>query len=1038
MNCCGSRGHRRSIGLFVVLAACALVQAQEVDPRLFSGMQYREIGPYRGGRSTACSGVVGRPDEFYMGATGGGVWKTTNAGVDWTNVSDGFFKTGSVGAIAVSESHPDVVYVGMGETQIRGNISHGDGIYKSTDAGKTWKHIGLRDTKYISRVRIHPSNPDIVWVAALGPVYAASEERGLFKSTDGGQTWRKVLYVSDRAGAVDLSIEPGNPDVMYASTWEAWRTPFSLNSGGPGSKMFKSLDGGETWTEISRNKGLPEGTLGKIGISVSPADPNRVYAIVEALDGGIFKSDDKGATWAKTNDDRGWRQRAWYYTRIYADTKAVDTVYVLNVSFGKSTDAGKTFSNVRVPHSDNHDLWIDPADPLLMVNSNDGGTNVSKDGGRTWTDQDFATAQFYHVATDNAFPYRIYGAQQDNSTVRIASRTQGGGIGTDAWESTAGGESGYVSPKPDDPEVVFGGSYGGYLERLDHRTGQSRNVNIWPDQPMGHGAIDLTERFQWTFPIVFSPHDPNLLYACSQHVWKTTNGGQSWKRISPDLTRNDPATMGPSGGPITKDNTSVEYYGTVFTLAESPLAPGTTWAGSDDGLVHVTRDAGASWTAVTPRGMPKWGLCSMIDASRHSAGTAFLAVDNHENGDHAPYIYRTSNFGRSWMLATKGIDPEAFVRVVREDPTCPGLLYAGTELGMYVSFDAGENWQPLQLNLPVVPIHDLTIKQDDLILATHGRSFWVLDDVTPLRELARGRRGDVIFFAPKDAYRVRWGGGFGGGQSGAPVGRNSLSGVVLSYYLAKDAQKVEFEFIDETGEVFFNLRGSNVPAKAGFNRTSAFPAYSSYRGFPGMILWGGGGGQITAPPGTYTVRMIVDGQSMSHQYRWLRDPRGNGSDSDLKAQFEFSRDISAAVTAANDAVVQIRYVRSQLEKAGAAHKSLSQMAKRIGSALTKVEEALYQTQNRSGQDPLNYPVRLNNRLASLLGDVRSGNDRPTDQSYEIFAVLKSALENLQKELSNLFGPALERFNARLKAAGGEEIKVPEAGWREPAAARPAG
>ncbi|MFC1500660.1 WD40/YVTN/BNR-like repeat-containing protein, partial [Candidatus Zixiibacteriota bacterium] len=716
--------------LLPLVTDLSVMRAQDVDPSLYSMLSWRSIGPFRGGRSTAVAGAPSRTDEYWFGATGGGVWKTTDGGESWACVSDGFFETSSVGAVAVSLSDPDVVYVGMGETQIRGNTAHGDGVYKSVDSGESWTHMGLAETSTISRIRIHPDDPDIVYVAALGHIYGQNEERGVFRSTDGGATWEKILYVSDRAGAVDLSMDPGNPETIYAATWEAGRTPYSLNSGGPGSKLFKTTDGGDNWTDITRNPGLPEGLIGKIGVALSPVDPDRVWAIVEAADGGIFRSDDAGATWTMLNDDRRFRQRAWYYTRIYADTKDSETVYVLNTGFYKSTDGGERYTTIGVPHGDNHDLWINPDDPQMMINSNDGSANVTFDGGRTWSEQDIPTAQFYHVITDNHFPYRIYGAQQDNSTVRIASRTSGSGIGESDWESTAGGESGYIAIDPENPDIVYGGSYGGLLTRVDHRTGMSRNINAWPDNPMGHGAIDAALRFQWTFPIVFSPHDSDVLYTCSQFLLKSTNEGETWKKISPDLTRNDPTTLGPSGGDITHDNTAVEYYATIFTISESPIIPGLIWAGSDDGLVHVTRDGGASWKQITPAGMPEWGLCSMIEASPHDPATAWLAVDNHENDDYTPWAFVTHDYGKSWTKIVDGIPNTTFFRVIREDPVKKGLLYGGTETGVYVSFNGGHAWQPLQLNLPITPIHDLVVKEDDLIAATHGRSFWVLDDIT--------------------------------------------------------------------------------------------------------------------------------------------------------------------------------------------------------------------------------------------------------------------------------------------------------------------
>lgn len=992
--------------LILVFGYPAFGQLPEV---LFSGMKWRSIGPYRGGRSVACAGSEARPDEYYFGATGGGLWKTTNGGADWACVSDGFFKTSSVGAIAIAESNPDVVYAGMGERDIRGDISEGDGVYKSMDGGKTWSHVGLEACQTISKIVVDPKNPDRAFVAALGHVYGPHEERGVYRTLDGGKSWKRVLDRNNRTGAVDLCLDPKNPEVLYAAMWEVWRTPFELNSGGPGSGIFKTVNGGETWQEITRSTGLPPGLIGKIGISVSRAQANRIYAIVESADGGIFRSDDGGLSWIKANDDSNWRQRPWYYTHIIADPSEKDTVYALNVGMGKSTDGGKTFASVGTPHSDNHDLWIAPGNPRRMINANDGGANVSTDGGRTWTEQDLPTAQFYHVTTDSAFPYRIYGAQQDNSTVRIASRGSGAGIGRSDWTSTAGGESGYIAVHPKDPEIVFGGSYGGDLSMLNHRTGERRSIDVWPDNPMGHGAIDLVERFQWTFPIVFSPHEPSTLYTCSQHLFQSTNSGQTWKRISPDLTRNDPGTLGSSGGPITKDNTSVEYYGTIFTFAESRVNPGVFWTGSDDGLVHLSRDAGASWQNITPKGMPNWGLCSMIEDSPHDAGTAYLAVDNHENDDLTPYMYRTTNFGQSWSLITKGIPNGSFVRVVREDPIKEGLLFAGTERGCFVSFDKGQQWQPFQGNLPVTPIHDLTIKNGDLIAATHGRSFWVLDDISPLRHMTSASHSAPVLFPPRDAFRTRGGGGFGGrSQSGREnLGENPPSGIVLSYFLPESSPNFSIEVFDEEGT---KVGAAASPGVKGFHRAAVRLNYPSYRGFPGMVLWNGSGGQIPAPPGTYTVRMMVGDLKSSRPLSYRNDPRFSATDADLQEQTRFARKIAAKVQQANDAVVRIREVKKALLQLGEKEPRHKQKADALQSQLTDIEGQVYQYKSKSGQDPLNYPIQLNDKLSGVLGVVLGSDFRPTDQSYEVFQRLAAQLDlqlaGLEKLMNEQVQPLL--------------------------------
>jgi photosystem II stability/assembly factor-like uncharacterized protein len=1015
---------RFSILLLLLSSVCL---AQTVDPHLYESLKWRQAGPFRGGRSIAVAGSQARPQEYYFGATGGGVWKTTNGGVDWACVSDGFFRTASVGAVAVAPSNPDVVYAGMGESCVRGNISEGDGVYKTTDGGKSWSHMGLAACRTISKIVVHPSNPDVVYVAALGHIYGKNSERGVYKSTDGGRTWQKVLFESDRAGAVIVVMDPSDPETLFAATWEVFRTPFSMSSGGPGSKLWKTTDGGRNWTDLSRRPGLPSGTLGKIGIAVSPANPKRVWAIVEAQDGGIFRSDDAGATWQLTNDDRNWRQRAFYYTHVYADPKDADTMYVLNVGMARSTDGGKTFRGMGTPHSDNHDLWIAPDDPKRMVQANDGGANVSTDGGQTWTEQDLPTAQFYHVSTDNAFPYNILGAQQDNSTVRLASRGSGRGIGRDDWTSTAGGESGYVVAKPDDPDIVLGGSYGGYLEVQNHRTGTSRNINPWPDNPIGHGAESSVHRLQWTFPIVFSHFDPNVVYTCSQYVLRSTNLGGTWTKISPDLSRNDPSTLGPSGGPITKDNTGVEVYATVFTLAESPLRRGVLWAGSDDGLIHVTQNGGGRWMNVTPAGMPKWGLVSLIEASPHDPATAYAAVDNHENDDYSPYLYRTTDSGKTWTKIVKGIPGDTFLRCVREDPVRKGLLFAGGETGIYVSFDAGENWQSLQLNLPVTPIHDIALKDGDLVVATHGRSFWVLDDYTPLRSLPGADRNRVQFFVPRPVSKAamgfggsgrRGGGRRGGGQQEPPenMGENPPGGALVHYWLPKAAKEVSAQVVDSAGAEV-GLR-TELPSGAGLQRV-ALPAllYPAYRPVPGMIFWAAGPRPIPAAPGTYTVKLTVDGETLTQPFRLLRDPRYESTEADVQAQTAFARAIVARVNEANDAVLQVRDLRRRIEAAAKDEPSVAADAPALSAKLTRIEEAIYQTKLRSGQDPLNYPIRLNNKIAALLGVVLQGDYAPTTQATEVFRMLSGQLQVQLDLLKNTIEVDLKAFIEKLRKAG---------------------
>lgn len=787
-------------------AAAAARPASGFEPERWKALRWREIGPYRGGRSAAVAGVPGNRVTYYFGSAGGGVWKSADAGRGWHSVSDGTFG-GSIGAIAVAAWDPNVIYAGTGEETVRGNVSEGDGMWKSTDAGKTWKRAGLADSRHITRIRVHPRNPDLVYAAVLGHLFGPSSERGVYRSTDGGATWKRVLYVDDHTGAVDLAMDPANPRVLYAGTWRVRRTPYSLEGGGPGCGLWKSTDGGDSWTDLSKSPGLPQGTLGIVGVTVSPTDPDNVYAIVEAEGGGVFRSKDGGKTWTRTSADHELTQRAWYYSRIFADPADAESVYVVNVFFLRSKDGGKTWKPIHVPHGDNHDLWIDPADPRRMIESNDGGANVSEDGGLTWTPQDNQpTAQIYRVSTDNHFPYRIYGAQQDNSALRISSRSEGGFDSRQRqFEPTAGGESGYVLADPRNPEVVYGGSYGGFLMRLNHATGELRSIDPWPDIPMGAGAADLEYRFQWNFPLALSPHDPRVLYAGANVLFKSADEGLSWTAISPDLTRDDKSKQGPSGGPITKDNSSVEYYDTIFAVAESPVAAGVLWVGSDDGLVHVSQDGGAHWQDVTPAGLPAWSQINSIEASPLDAGAAYFAATLYKTDDDRPYLYRTADYGRHWTRIDDGIDRAHFTRVVRADPARRGLLYAGTEGGVYVSFDDGGRWQPLQLNLPRVPVTDLTVKEGDLVAATEGRGFWVLDDLEPLRELAADPKlgaAPVHLFTPRPAYRV---GGFGGDGGGSDEEPNPSRGAVIDYYLrdepAAGQPPLEIEILDREGKV---------------------------------------------------------------------------------------------------------------------------------------------------------------------------------------------------------------------------------------------
>ncbi len=1054
----------RTLGLAMV-ALAALVpatlpaQSTAIDTSGFGALTWRNLGPQRGGRSVAVAGSSSRPQEYWMGTTGGGVFKTTDGGDSWVPMSDKYFG-GTIGAIAVAESNPDIVYVGGGEFPIRGNTSHGDGVYKTTDGGRTWSYLGLVETRHIAKIRIHPKNPDIVYVGALGPVFSTSNQnRGVYKSIDGGKTWKKILNRpgNDSTGVVELVMDPGNPEVLYAGLWEAYRKPWMLNSGGPGSGIFKTTDGGSTWKELTRNPGLPKGVIGNIGLTVSPVNSKRVWAVIEADSGGVFRSDDAGDTWTRTNDERKLRQRAWYYSRLFADPKDENALYVLNVEWFRSTDGGATFPrSFDTHHGDNHDLWIAPNDPNRMVLGNDGGAEVSFNGGRSWTDVDFPTAQFYHVTTTNHFPYRVCGAQQDNSTLCGSSQGADGSQYAEFYD-VGGGESGYIAARPDQPDIIFAGSYGGYLTRKDIKSGFTRDVNPWPLNPMGHSAIDSKYRMQWTFPIVISPHDPNTMYVGSSVVFKSTDEGNSFMPISPDLTRNDPKTLGPSGGPITKDQTSVEYYATVFTIAESPVEKGVIWTGSDDGIIAVTRNGGQSWDRVTPPDLPEWARVSIIEASPHAKGTAYFAANRFQLNDFAPYLYRTTDYGKTWTKITKGITASEFTRVIREDPVRKGLLFAGTERGVWVSLDDGANWQTLRRNLPPVPVHDLVIKDADVVLGTHGRAFWIMDDISSLRQLsAEVVAKDVHVFQPKDAYRT-------------------FGGPTIQYWLKKGGQKVTLEFLDAKGQLIkkitsdpdstataaekverarldslaalgvmpasaqagdaggpagrrrFGFGGATrAPNAAGANSFTWNMRYPEPSTFKGLIMWAAGIFGPQAPSGTYSVKLTAGDKTETQTFKLLIDPRSGATQADLDEQFRFLIQIRDKTTEANTAVRTIRNVKAQLaarRKAAPAGRAavLERSVTTFSDQLSAVEGEIYQVKNKSNQDPLNYPIKLNNQIAALSGVVASAEAKPTAQSYEVYKILAAALDAELGKLKSLLGAGLDGVNAELARLGLDKV-----------------
>ncbi len=1006
----------------------------DLQAEIYKDVKWRSIGPYRGGRSATVTGVPGKPQLFYMGATGGGVWKTENGGTTWQNISDGYFG-GSIGAVAVSESNNSVIYVGQGEQTVRGNVSSGfEGIWKSTDGGESWQNMGLKDAMHVGRIRIHPDNPDVVWVAVMGDLFKSSDTRGVYKTTDGGKNWQRVLFANADAGAVDISMDPNNPDFLMASTWRIRRTPYSLSSGGEGSEIWKSTDGGNTWKSVIGNQGMPKGPIGISGVSISPVNAKTVYAIIEAKNGGVFKSTDAGETWRKTNSSRALRQRAWYYSRIYADTEDEDKVYVMNVRYHTSTDGGRTFVARGAPHGDHHDLWIAPEDNQRLVIADDGGAQVSYDGGDNWsTYMNQPTAQFYRVTTDNSFPYRIYGAQQDNSTVRIDHRSFGFAITEDNWESTAGGESAHIAPNPDNPDIVYGGSYGGFLTRVDHDKGINRNINAWPDNPMGHGAEDYKYRFQWNFPIFFSPHDSKKLYTTSNQVHVTYNEGQSWEIISPDLTRAEPEKLGKSGGPITFDDTSVEYYATVFAAVESPYEKDLIWAGSDDGLIHVTRDGGKNWENVTSPDMPKYLMINSIDADPFVKGGAYIAGTQYKMGDYEPYLYKTKDYGKTWTRITNGIPGDYFTRVVRADPHRQGLLYAGTERGMFVSFDDGDSWKPFQMNLPIVPITDLAIKDDNLIAATQGRSFWMIDDLTILHQLSdEVAQKDFHLFKPMDAYRI--GGGFrfrrgGNNNLNLLYGSNKPGGAMVYYNLKEDlpkGKKAVMEVFDPNGEL---IKEYKQKPKKGLNSFNWNMMYDNAEGFEGLIMWAASLRGPMAPPGEYTAKLTIGDRTEEQTFKLLRDPRYPSTDADLQAQFDFLIKVRDKVTETHQAVKDIRSAKEQMKqlmdkiKGDDQYKDLIEAGDELIDKMTEVEESLYQTKNRSGQDPLNFPIRLNNKLAALTGVAGSGSWRPTAQAEAVRKEITGQIDTQLEKLQRIMSEDLPEFNNKVKQKSVDAIII---------------
>ncbi|MEL7044701.1 MAG: glycosyl hydrolase [Pseudomonadota bacterium] len=1045
------KNHAFACALGAILLPALLLSAQNTSARhhegtlpvsydaaLYDAMAYRLVGPYRGGRSGTVTGVPGDRDTYYFGSSGSGVWKSDDGGSKWRNVSDGYFG-GSVGSVAVSESDPNVIYAGLGEKTVRGNVSSNFGVWKSTDAGKTWTFIGLEDTHHIGRIRVHPSNPDIVYVAAMGDLWQPGEARGVYKSVDGGATWKKVLYANEDSGAVDLVFEPGNPRIIYASTWNVRRTPHSFSSGGPGSDLWKSTDSGATWEKLTELPNMPAAPRGIIGVTVSPANPDRVWALIEAEDGGVFRSDDAGKSWEKINSDRALRSRAWYYTRIIADSQDENKVYVMNVSYAVSTDGGKSFSLHVAPHGDHHDLWIDPDDNNRMIIGDDGGAQVSTDGGDSWTTyHNQPTAQFYRIATDDHFPYRIYGAQQDNSSIRISHRSDGIAITEQDWEVTAGGESAYHAIDPDNNDVIYGGNYKGYLYRYNHGNAQRRAINVWPLNPAGSGVEVMKYRFNWNFPTLFSHHDPDKLYAFSHRVHVSRTEGQDWETISPDLTRAIPETLVSSGGPITQDNTGVEFYATILTANESPYEEGVLWTGSDDGLLHITRDGGTTWTDVTPPEAPRLLMWNSIDIHPTQKGGAYVAGTLYKTGDFAPYMYKTMDYGKTWTQITNGIEAPHFTRVLRADPERAGLLYAGTEYGMYLSFDDGLSWQPFQLNLPEVPITDLQVRDLNLIVATQGRSFWIIDDLTPLHQLSDDiAAANFHLYKPKPSYRMRQSGR--GKRDPLLEGENHPLGVMFYFALNQDLgddDVVSLEIMEADGSPVKQFASDSededekLEVDKGANQFIWNMRYADAVSFDGLVLYSANTRGPVAVPGTYRARLTVNDESVDQEFEILMDPRAESTLADLQAQFAFLIQVRDKLSEAHQAVIDIRklyedlaYLEAKVDGQPEAE-ALLEAVEVLREAASVIENNLHETRNEARQDPLNFGIKLNNRLAYLATHESAGDFAPTDQGdayrREVSAQIDAELEALERLLSD----SLPRINEMVEQRGVKMLGAP--------------
>jgi len=1017
---------KKKVSAPVVAATSALSQ----DP-ILKEQSFRLLGPFRGGRAAAGVGSYSDVNTFYMGATGGGVWKSTDAGNNWKNISDGFFG-GTIGAIAIAPSNESIVYVGEGENSMRGNVSEGlDGMWKSTDEGRTWKNIGLKEGRHIVRLVVHPKNPDIIWAAVMGHLFGPNENRGVYKSIDGGATWKKVLYVNAQTGASDLVMDPSNADVLYAGTWQLIRTPYSLESGGEGSGLYKSTDGGETWTSIKTNKGFPKGVWGITGIAVAKSNPDKLYAIIENANGGLYVSENAGKTWELTCSDNNIRQRAWYYTKVFVDPMDENKVYCPNVNFMVSSDGGKTFQTGRTPHGDHHDLWIDPKNPKRMIVCDDGGAQVSLDGAKNWsTVMNQPTVQVYRLSTDNHFPYRVLGAQQDNSAFRILSSTYGSYIGENDFDVTAGGESGYIVADPLNSDVVYGGSYGGLITRYDHKTGENRIVNVWPDNPMGAGADVQKYRFQWNAPIFFSPHNPKKIYTSGNHLFASENEGASWKEISPDLTTNDKSRQKSSGGPITQDNTSVEYYCTIFTAAESPLEKDLLWSGSDDGLIYVSKDGGDHWKNVTPKDVPQWMMWNRVEVDPLRKGTAYFAGTRYKLDDFAPYLYVTHDYGETWEKITNGIAPLHFTRCIVASPRKAGVLFAGTEYGLYISINDGKNWEPFQLNLPVTPVTDLLVRDNNLIVGTQGRSIYILDDLRFIENHDAASANANKVFPIAKTYRVppAMGGRRNRGASaGVPnnVGTNPPKGVVINYWLknATDSTQVSVAILDASKKLVrkFSSKEKGGPTAENGMQQFVWNLYHKEIEKPeeGLILWNGSTSPVLAAPGSYFAKVSIDKDSVELPFEVVADPNYKVSDADLKAQEQFLLEVSSSFSNIMKTLKGIKEIRNQVQGLQKKTKD-SAFLKQSNSLLDNlknIEEALHQTKAKSGQDVLNFPIRLDDKIAGVFESAAAGYTAPTKQVKEAYAELKALADIQLKQYDTLKKEGVKALNEAVHKLG---------------------